>query len=287
MTFMRSLAMSCAGTVVVACAVVAAPVQASEYRYWTYWTSTAQDWAFSSLGPAFRPAEEGIIEGWRLAVAGVDATKPPREQVADVYVRACGDVDRQPGILRIAVVLDYGTAADAPAGEIPPSPVIACAEVPEGATGFDALKSITEIRSERGFVCGLSGYPAAGCGRDTVEPSTEPSAEPGIATSSAPSAEPMAEPSSTPPPRESLDSSPQVKPPHSQSPQSPTTTTAVVGPTQSPAAPSPAAPSPSTVTSATSPDQSTSGTGPMLAIVVLAGIVALGVLAWTRSRGRR
>ncbi|CAB4907222.1 unannotated protein [freshwater metagenome] len=278
MTLKRSLAMCCGGVVVVTSAVLAAPVQASEYRYWTYWTSTTQDWAFSSLGPAFRPADESIIEGWRLAVTGVDATKPPRVEVADVYVRACGDVTPKAGILRIAVVLDYGTSADAPVDESPPGLVIACAAVPEGSTGFDALKSITDIRSERGFVCGLSGYPATGCGRETVEPSSEPHIEP--------ASEPSAEP--TPSPRESFSSTPTTESPHAQPLQtssSPSTASwsAIAVPTNTSAS----TVAPETVSSAKTATPTSSGTGPLLAIVVLAGIVSLGVLAWTRSRGRQ
>ena len=272
MTLKRSLAMCCGGVVVVASAVLAAPVQASEFRYWTYWTSTTQDWAFSSLGPAFRPADESIIEGWRLAVTGVDATKPPRVEVADVYVRACGDVTPKAGILRIAVVLDYGTSADAPVDESPPGLVIACAEVPEGSTGFDALKSITDIRSERGFVCGLSGYPATGCGRDAVEPSTKTVPDPSPVSSPEPS--PVPTPVTTPKPSTDTNTQPATvpTPQPSHAPQPTASRTEIVAPVN---------------TSVTAATQSSSGTGPLLAIIVLVGIVALAVLAWTRSRGRR
>jgi len=267
MTFTRALAMCCGGLVLTT-AVLAAPAQASEFRYWTYWTSTTQDWAFSSLGPAFRPAEEGIIEGWRLAVTGVDATKPPRVEVADTYVRACGDVMPKAGILRIAVVLDYGTSADAPADQPPPGLVIACAEVSEGSTGFDALKSITDIRSERGFVCGLSGYPATGCGRDAIEPSTK--------TVTDPSPEPSPVPTPVTKPQPSTDTTTQPAtaptPQPSHAPQPTASRTEIVAPLN---------------TSATPAAQPSSGTGPLLAIVVLAGIIVLGVFAWTRSRGRR
>ena len=270
MTFTRSVAMICGGLFVATSAILAAPVQASEFRYWTYWTTTSQDWAFSSLGPAFRPADESTVEGWRLAVTSVDATTPPRVEVADVYDRACGDVAPQDGILRIAVVLDYGTATDAPAGETPPSLVIACAEVPDGATGFDALKSITDIRSERGFVCGLSGYPATGCGRDTVEPRIEPSAKPTPSSRESPSSTPTTQ-------------SPQAQPLQTPSPTATTTPSAIAAPMIISATPV----TPVTANSASTATPPSSGLGPVLAIVVLAGIVVLGVLAWARSRGRR
>ena len=267
MTLSRSLALHCGGLIVLTSAVLVAPATASEFRYWTYWTSTTQEWSFSPLGPAFRPADEGIIEGWRLAVTSVDATTPPRVDVADVYDRACGDVAPQADILRIAVVLDYGTAADAPAGESPPNLVVACAEVADGSTGFDALRAITEIRSERGFVCGLSGYPATGCGRDTIEQSTEPSVEPNTEPSTVPTTEPSIEPTVEP----RTEPSPEPAAPQSQAVQ-----------------PSPSIPvTPEEVAQAASSSSPSSGSGPLLAIVVLVGIIVLGVLAWTRSRGRR
>jgi len=272
MTFTRALAMCCGGLVALTTAVFAAPVEASEFRYWTYWTSTEKGWSFSPLGPAFRPADESIVEGWRLAVTGVDATTPPRVEVADVYDRACGNVVPQSGILRIAVILDYGTSADAPSGESPPRLVIACTEVPDGATGFDALKSITDIRSERGFVCGLSGYPATGCGRDAIEPSTQTATEPSPEPSPDPSPEPTPEP--TPEPRTEVLTAPSTDPTTSPSitPQPTASRSEIVAPAETTA--NPAA-------------QSSSGTSPLLVILALAGITALGILAWTRSRARR
>jgi len=274
MSFTRALALSCGGLCALTSAVLAGPVQASEFRYWTYWTSTEKDWSFSALGPAFRPADESIIEGWRLAVTGVDATTPPRVEVPDVYDRACGNVEPQPGILRIAVVLDYGTPADAPSGESPPRLVITCTQVSEGATGFDALKSIAEIRSERGFVCGLSGYPATGCGRDAIETSPEQSPEPSPEPTPEPSTEIVVQPTTDPTPsqRESIGSASQPPQP-SQPSQTPTASRSDI------LAPTSAAVTPTA--------QSSSGTGPLLTIVIAAGIIALGVLAWTRSRGRR
>ena len=264
MTFTRALAMCCGGLVALTTAALAAPVEASEFRYWTYWTSTEKDWSFSPLGPAFRPADESIVEGWRLAVTGVDATTPPRVEVAGVYDRACGNVVPQSGILRIAVVLDYGTAADAPSGESPPRLVIACTEVPDGATGFDALKSITDIRSERGFVCGLSGYPATGCGRDAIEPSTQTATEPSPEPSPKPTLEPRTEVLTAP------STDPITSP--SVTPQPTASRSEIVAPAETTADPA---------------AQSSSGTSPLLVILVLAGITALGILAWTRSRARR
>ena len=279
MTLSRSLALHCGGLIVLTSAVLAAPATASEFRYWTYWTSTTQEWSFSPLGPAFRPADEGIIEGWRLAVTGVDATTPPRVDVADAYDRACGDVAPQADILRIAVVLDYGTAADAPADESPPNLVVACAEVADGSTGFDALRAITEIRSERGFVCGLSGYPATGCGRDTIEQSTEPSTEPSPKPNTVPTTEPGIEPTVEPSTKPSIE--PTVEPRTEPSPEP-------AAPQSQAIQPSPSIPvTPEKVAQAASSSSPSSGSGPLLAIVVLAGIIVLGVLAWTRSRGRR
>jgi hypothetical protein len=76
----------------------------------------------------------------------------------------------------VGVVIDYGTAEDAPDGDTPPAARGACAVVPAEATGADALAAVAEVRvGDGGFVCGIDGYPTSGCGDqvDTEAPSGE------------------------------------------------------------------------------------------------------------------
>jgi hypothetical protein len=115
------------------------------------------------VGPAFRDAEDGVVEGWRLAVTGVTATIPPRVQPGAAFDDVCGGRPDSPDTVRVAIVIDFGTAAGAPTGEQPPAAIRTCVEVSNGANGFDALRDVVDIRSERGLICGLAGYPRTGC----------------------------------------------------------------------------------------------------------------------------
>ncbi|WP_033822490.1 SCO2322 family protein, partial [Kitasatospora sp. MBT63] len=75
------------------------------------------------------------------------------------------------GRKRVAVVLDFGTAADSPpgaldAGQSPPAPRTACASVPSGATSAEVLAAVAPpLRYDSaGLLCAIAGYPRAGCG---------------------------------------------------------------------------------------------------------------------------
>ena len=61
------------------------------------------------------------------------------------------------------MLVDYGTEADADGAEIP-EPRAECAVVPADATGQQVLESVVDVRSDKGMICALDGYPAAGCG---------------------------------------------------------------------------------------------------------------------------
>jgi hypothetical protein len=163
---------TCTGILVAAPLTSPTVARAAEpqFRYWTYWTGTADGWQFSPVGPAFRDAQDGVVEGWRLAVTGVTATAPPRVPAGTAFDAVCDGVPASPGTVRVAVVVDFGTPADAPAGERPPAAVRTCVEVDDGDTGFDALRQVVEIRSERGLVCGLAGYPRTGCAERVEDP---------------------------------------------------------------------------------------------------------------------
>jgi hypothetical protein len=82
----------------------------------------------------------------------------------------CPDLTSAPsGQKRVAVVLDFGTAAEAPRGETPPPARIACVVVPVSANGVQVLAAATAIRSKDGLVCALSGYPQAECATSVAE----------------------------------------------------------------------------------------------------------------------
>ncbi|MBT4948709.1 MAG: hypothetical protein HON35_02870, partial [Actinobacteria bacterium] len=56
-----------------------------------------------------------------------------------------------------------GDLALAPQGETPPAPVAYCAVGTLDANGYNLLKNIVELRTDNGFICGISGYPLSEC----------------------------------------------------------------------------------------------------------------------------
>lgn len=168
--------------IVIAAAMALLPTAAradSAYQYWTYWTADDGVWAFAQLGPAARLPKDGAVEGWRFAVSTAAASPElaPRADAATTFDAACAGTAAPAGSKRIALVLDYGTANDAPAGETPPPQAMACAVVAETASSAEALGSIVDIRADAGMVCGLDGYPKAGCA-ELVDPQATSSVEP-------------------------------------------------------------------------------------------------------------
>jgi len=63
----------------------------------------------------------------------------------------------------VAIVIDSGDPALSPEGEVPPAPTAYCAVGKLDTHGYDLLKTIVELRTDNGFICGISGYPASEC----------------------------------------------------------------------------------------------------------------------------
>ena len=74
------------------------------------------------------------------------------------------------GRKRVAVLIDPGTAADAPGGAAPPGARTGCARVPADASSADALAAVAKpLRYDSaGILCAIAGYPAAGCGEQVA-----------------------------------------------------------------------------------------------------------------------
>ena len=152
-------------------AVAAAPAHATGYRYWSFWKWSAGAWTYQQQGPALYVPQDGGVDGWRFALSpdgGQDAARPTAPGDFDA---ACAAVPAEAGRKRVAVVLDFGTPADAPpgalpAGGAPPAPRTACAAVPTGATSAEVLAAVAPpLRYDTaGILCAIAGYPKAGCG---------------------------------------------------------------------------------------------------------------------------
>ncbi|MER5864335.1 SCO2322 family protein [Kitasatospora sp. NPDC002040] len=149
--------------------LLATPAQATGYRYWSFWKWSGSAWAYQQQGPAVYVPPDGAVDGWRFAVSpdgGQDAARPT---AGGDFAALCAATPAEPGRKRVAVVLDFGTPADAPGGETPPAARTACAAVPTGASSAEVLAAVAPpLRYDtNGILCAIAGYPRTGCG-DTL-----------------------------------------------------------------------------------------------------------------------
>ncbi|WAP60779.1 SCO2322 family protein [Streptomyces sp. S465] len=155
--------------VLVLCAVLgAAPAQAADgYRYWSFWQRGGDrgGWTYAVQGPSSARPADGDTIGFRFAVSedSDDATRP--RGTAD-FAAVCASTPAKGGTKRVAVVLDFGTAADAPDHRTPPAPRTECARVGEDATAGEALAAVAKpLRYDSAaLLCAIAGYPESGCG---------------------------------------------------------------------------------------------------------------------------
>lgn len=159
-------------------AVSALPAQAAAYRYWSFWQRSGDTWTYAQTGPALDRPDDGAVEGWRFAASAEakDASKPRDVPGATSFGAICAGTPPKGGTKRVALVLDFGTAADAGGGAAPPAPRTACAQVPGDATGADALAAVAKpLRyNSSGMVCAIAGYPRTGCGEPVADSGTTP-----------------------------------------------------------------------------------------------------------------
>jgi hypothetical protein len=275
--------------------LVAAPAaEATTYRYWTYWSGerpgTSAAWTFSSRGPASDVVKDGTVVGWRFAVTSQAGTTKPRASAG--LAALCPDLaDPVPDRTRVALVVDYGTASDAPPGQQPPLTDrvrVECLTVAgsrvTGATVLDAAG--IAVRTENGLLCALDSYPRGECA-PVVGSSTRPTASPSPKPTRSASAKPTAArtsasatstSSSAPAPTRSSTAAPST---------SSTASAAVVpsvssSPTSTAPTPDETLPAVAGAPAAAEPEQS-SGAGFVGGALLVAGI---GAAAWWTSRRR-
>lgn len=163
---MRHRALPLALIVLLSCLLASVgPAQAAGYRYWSFWERSGDAWTYAPVGPSTARPSDGDVQGFRFAVSqdSKDATQPRGGAVFGVI---CARTPAQDGRKRVALVIDFGTSADAPSGESPPATRTACARVSPDATTADALASVARpLRYNSGaLLCAIAGYPRAGCG---------------------------------------------------------------------------------------------------------------------------
>ncbi|MFH8688214.1 SCO2322 family protein [Streptomyces anulatus] len=143
----------------------AGSAEAAGYRYWSFWDGNGKNWEYATQGPSLLRPDDGAVQGFRFAVSedSGDAAQPRR---APDFGAICADTPAKDGQKRVALVIDPGTAADAPDGEKPPAPRTACAQVAPDASSAEALASVAKpLRYDSSaMLCAISGYPKSGCG---------------------------------------------------------------------------------------------------------------------------
>ncbi|MEV6568724.1 SCO2322 family protein [Streptomyces kronopolitis] len=171
-----------AGTALLAGAVTglaAGPAQAQEYRYWSFWEGKGDSWTYASEGPgSLRPAD-GAVLGFRFTVSA-DSAAAGKPRGAAGFGAICADTPAEKGRKRVGVVVDFGTAADAPGGERPPASRTRCARVSEDASAGEALAAVARpLRYDASaLLCAVAGYPKAGCAERVDGAKEAPSAPP-------------------------------------------------------------------------------------------------------------
>ena len=163
-------------------AVVFAPLfgagtaYAESYQFWGYYNWSKDSWELAQTGPADVTPKDGDVDGWRFAI-GMDEPRPPRAD--GDFDAICGQTEPESGRKRVAVVLDYGIAKEAPKADEAPQPRGECAVVPAQASSEQVLSQVAEVRAEQGLTCGVDGYPSTGCG-DAAEPADVTLPEPKV-----------------------------------------------------------------------------------------------------------
>ncbi len=137
------------------------------YRYWGYFqaSSGATTWTAAMTGPSVE-VKDGDVEGWTFTASGTDipATAPMMDPD---FAALCGEVSQVAGKVRVGLVVDFGVAQIAPAGETPREFFSDCVVVPEGSVGLDVLEAVLDVRAaESGLICAIAGYPAEECGAE-------------------------------------------------------------------------------------------------------------------------
>lgn len=154
---------------VTALLLAALPASATSYRYWSFWQGSgsggSSGWSYQQAGPnTFRPAD-GSVDGWRFGVSA-DSSNAARPRTAPDFAAVCGGTAPVAGKKRVAVVIDYGTASDAPSGSTPPAERTACAVLNPDDSSAQLLAQLSPpLRYDgNGILCAISGYPRTGCG---------------------------------------------------------------------------------------------------------------------------
>ncbi|WP_371671847.1 SCO2322 family protein [Streptomyces sp. NBC_00289] len=147
----------------------ATQARAAGYRYWSFWDRTGGHWTYATQGPSTSRPTDGDVQGFRFSVSEDSGDSAQPRGAAD-FASICARTPAADGRKRVALVVDFGTPADAPSGETPPSARTACARVTSDATTAEALASVAKpLRYDaNALLCAIAGYPKTGCGEQVA-----------------------------------------------------------------------------------------------------------------------
>lgn len=282
---MRMLRVAAAGAMALAALAWASPADAATYRYWSYWIGDSGAWSFSNVGPAFRIPADGAVEGWRFSEAGVSGDTPPT--FAPSFDEVCGATEAPADGKRVAVIVDPGSATDAPDGEQPPGAWALCVTADADATGYAVLRAAAGVRVDRGLICGINGYPASECGAVVRDPQPSPAPTRSPKPKPAPAVPSATSPATLSPSASATDS---ARKQGTKTPSPTTTSSSTPAPTETDVPTPSATPTPSLSLLATpvAPPGGGDGSGSaLLTGIAVAGVAALGGGALLMSRRRR
>ena len=141
------------------------------WRYWGYFQAAPNKtvWTAAMTGPTV-PVADGAVEGWSF-VFGSDDIPSLAPKVKPDFKKICGRTKADPDTKRIALVIDFGSAAWAPKGEKVAKTITSCERVAKESLGIDVLAQIAKIRAaSSGLICGINGFPAKECGVEIPTP---------------------------------------------------------------------------------------------------------------------
>ncbi|MBO4260710.1 SCO2322 family protein [Streptomyces griseorubiginosus] len=143
--------------------------QATGYRYWSFWTRTATHWTYATQGPSTDRPSDGDVQGFRFSVSEDSSDAATPRGTAD-FATICAKTPARDGRKRVALLIDFGTRADAPSGETPPPTRTACAQISPDATTAEALATVAKpLRYDtNALLCAIAGYPEKGCGEQVT-----------------------------------------------------------------------------------------------------------------------
>jgi len=142
------------------------------WRYWGYFQAApgSNSWNYALTGPAGSTPKDGAVEGWKFSFSS-DTVDTGNPTLKPNFKAICSATKAQSGMVRVAVVVDFGLRAIAPTGENIQQTIRQCVTIKSGSNGLDILNKVVPIRtSSDGFVCGLNNYPAKECSTEITTP---------------------------------------------------------------------------------------------------------------------